>query len=233
MASREDRAKLRAAHEQKLKQMAAQPVNHATFDEPIPTPKAVEAPEKAEIKVEAKVEEVKAPEVKAPVKPAKKEAPKKIETVVETVINQSKSTPVASDTANIVAESKKKREELKNDKVKALAKYNDGKKTVKIVATEENIRYWIKQSRKNGIPQQDFAALIFLDTIEAVKNGQITDESEEVQEYQKVLHNMGTPVNAQISISLVDEIKDAAAELCMKQSGFFAYSLNRARLNNK
>lgn len=212
MASREERAKLRAQHQEKMNQMAKQPENHATFNSEIPTPE-----------IEIKVEKKPAPEEK---KVEKKPETKK----VETRTTSKKSASTVEEKAKKKAEIKKTREEWYASKVKALEEYNDDKKSVKVIGKQEDITFWLKQSRKKGIAQQDYLSLIMLETIEAVKKGELTDESEEVLEYQKVLRDMGTPVNSRMSIKLLDEVKDAAAELCMKQTGFYAYSLKRARL---
>ncbi len=212
MASREERAKLRAQHQAKLDQMAKQPENHATFNTEIPTPKT-------DIIVEEKKAAPKKERAAAPVKPK-----------VETKVTNKKKTPTAEEKAKKKAELKQTREDWYASKVKALEKYqDDDKKCVKVIGKQEDINFWIKQSRKKGLAQQDNLALILLETIEAVKKGELTDESEEVLEYQKVLRDMGTPINSRIPESLLEEVKDAAAELCMRQTGFFAYALKRAK----
>ncbi len=212
MASREERAKLRAQHQAKLDQMAKQPENHATFDTEIPTPKVDT--------ITVLPEEPKVEKADTPTKPK-----------VETKVTNKKKTETVDQKAKKKAEIKKTREEWYASKVKALENYkDDDKRSVKIIGKHEDITFWLKQSRKKGIAQQDYLALILLETIEAVRNGEINDESEEVLEYQKVLRDMDTPVNSRLPYTLVEEIKDAASELCMKQTGFYAYSLKRARL---
>ncbi len=226
MASREERAKLRAAHANKMQEMGTQPTNHATFDAEIPTPKTETSKEMAQ---QSEVLSNKDNKKDTPINKAivDESSHKKVETAAN-VIKMPKSTSdeANSNRINSIAKSKS---QIKEEKVKVLEKYSGPKKTVKIVAKEEDMKYWIKQSRKNSIPQQDYLALILLDTIERVKKGQVNDESEEVLEYQRVLHNMAAPINAQISAELIEEVKEAAADLCMKQSGFFAYSLYKAR----
>ena len=220
MASREERAKLRAAHAQKMASKGEQPTNHATFDTEIPEPvvtpviNTIEPPtiSLAEDKLDTNQNN------------ADHTTPQKTESQKQTRPQKTK-----EEKQLLKDDIKKKREDWKAAKVKALAKYEGDKKTVKVVANEESIKYWIKQSRKNAISQQDYLALMLLDTIDLVKKGKLTDESEEVLEYQKVLRNMGAPVNAMLPVTLIDEVKDAAAELCMKQSGFFAFTLNKAR----
>ncbi len=222
MASREERAKLRAQHEEKLKSMAKQPDNHATFDSEIPQPS-----------INVITEEIKSDNVNAtasiPAEPA-------IEELVESNINHAaKKTKTVTKTNKdtLKKEIKARKEDWNKSKVKAIANYTGDKKSVKIVAKPDDIKFWIKQSRRNGISQQDYLALLLLDTCKEVQNGKITDESPEVQEYQRVLRDMDTPVTAHLPEDLLNEIKDAAAELCMKQSGFYAFSLNRGRLKNQ
>ncbi len=242
MATREERARLRQEHAKKIAAMPEQPQNHAMFDKEVPSAKLSDVPEVVPVEDERieketlpseKTEKESSKPLKAEDTPVEKKASKAKAEPAVTEKKSKKAAPekkAASDKPVKAVSSKGTKESAAEEKEALMTKYVGARAPVKAIGKEEDIRFWIKQSRKTGIPQQDYLGMIFCKAMEHVKDNNITDDSEEVLPYQKALHDMAAPVNAHIPNDLLADVKDVAADLCLRQSGFCAYALHLARI---
>ncbi len=221
MPSRADRERLRKEMEERKKSLPPQPQQGTIFgDDGID--KTIASKEVTEPKKGEKADIVKMPDAPAP-EPVKKKGTEP-SVKKESTAKEKKERPISKKNVSAPAGSSKWIEKMRD----VLELYDGDKSLVRVVGSEEDIMFWKKQSRKNGIPQQDLLAMFMLDLIKDIEDGVVTEDSEDVLPYQKALRDMATPVSAFLPKKLIEKIKASAAELCLKQTGIYAYGLMRS-----